>query len=348
MKLRVFLAKRLIHTFITLLVVLTLLFVLFRLMPSDPASMMIDPNMDQSARDQLAVRYGFKKVVTHPNGTREYVDKSYGEQYLDYMKGMLTFDFGESFQSGQPVWWEIQKRAPPTLLLFGTSAVLAYILGIVFGAILAWKRGTGLELGAIVVSLLFYAMPLFWLGLIMISIFASADMWKGEHWFWEDDRAPFPVGGMETPGTDYHGLERAKDILWHMALPLITMKLISFAGMVLTMRNSMLEVMGEDYITTARAKGLSERTVLYKHAARNALLPIVTSMAISFGFVLGGGVITELVFSWPGMGRALVQSTIGQDFPMVQGLFYLMAIMTILANLVADLMYAYLDPRVQL
>ena len=137
-------------------------------------------------------------------------------------------------------------------------------------------------------------------------------------------------------------------VLHHLALPLITLCILSLAGNTLLMRNSMLEVMGEDFITTARAKGCSEATVLYKHAARNATLPVVTSFALSMGGVIGGGVLTETVFSWPGMGRELITATLMQDYPVVFALFYIMALMTIFANVVADLLYAYLDPRVRL
>lgn len=260
------------------------------------------------------------------------------EQFWTYFTDMLTGDFGISFFSKRPVWHEIAQRAPATILLFGTALALSALLGIGVGAILAWRRGSTLEMSAIVVSLFFYSMPLFWFGLILLWAFGFNLGW-------------FPlggIGGIDEAGRPLQGLSYLADILWHMVLPLVTLMMVNLAGYVLLMRNSMLEVLGEDYITTAKAKGLSERTVMYKHAARNALLPVATVIALGVGGIISGGVLTETIFSWPGMGYFLVTSTIQQDYPAVQGTFFLLAIMTVLANVAADILYAYLDPRVRL
>jgi peptide/nickel transport system permease protein len=264
-----------------------------------------------------------------------FVPVPYWEQFIIYMKNMLSFDFGDSFRSGRPVWDELAQRIPPTLLLFGSALILSAILGILLGAVMAWRRGSKLEIGGIVVGLFFYSMPIFWFGIILLVVFSFHLEW-------------FPLGGMLTPGANYEGFDYVKDILWHLTLPLITLTIGSLAGWLLLMRNSMLEVMGEDYITTARAKGLSESKVLYRHAARNAMLPIVTAIAMSLSSIISGGVLTETIFSWPGMGQYLVQSTLAYDFPAIQGAFFLLAILTIIANLLADLLYSYLDPRVRL
>ena len=260
------------------------------------------------------------------------------EQFWQYFTDMMTGDFGISFFSKRPVWVEIAQRAPATILLFGTALALSALLGIGIGAILAWRRGSSLEMSAIVVSLFFYSMPLFWFGLILLWAFGFKLQW-------------FPlggIGGIDATGKPLGGLAYIADILWHMTLPLITLMMVSLAGYVLLMRNSMLEVLGEDYIMTAKAKGLSERAVMYKHAARNALLPVATVIALGVGGVISGGVLTETIFSWPGMGYFLVTSTIQQDYPAVQGTFFLLAIMTVIANVAADVLYAYLDPRVRL
>jgi peptide/nickel transport system permease protein len=264
-----------------------------------------------------------------------FIPVPYWEQFIIYMKNMLSFDFGESFVSGRAVWDELAQRIPPTLLLFGSALILSAILGILLGAIMAWRRGSKFEISGIVVGLFFYSMPIFWFGLILLVVFSF-------HLGW------FPLRGMLTPGADYAGFDYVKDVLWHLTLPLITLTVGSLAGWLLLMRNSMLEVMGEDYITTAKAKGLSERKVLYRHAARNAMLPIVTAIAMSLSHIISGGVLTETIFSWPGMGQYLVQSTLAYDFPAIQGAFFLLAILTILANMLADLLYSYLDPRVRL
>lgn len=260
------------------------------------------------------------------------------EQFWKYFTDMIRGDFGISFFSKRPVWTEIEQRAPATVLLFGTALALSALLGIGIGAILAWRRGSTLEMSAIVVSLFFYSMPLFWFGLILLWGFGFILQW-------------FPlggIGGIDDQGNALGGLAYIADILWHMTLPLVTLMMVSLAGYVLLMRNSMLEVLGEDYIMTAKAKGLSERTVMYKHAARNALLPVATVIALGVGGIISGGVLTETIFSWPGMGYFLVTSTIQQDYPAVQGTFFLLAIMTVIANVVADVLYAVLDPRVRL
>jgi peptide/nickel transport system permease protein len=264
-----------------------------------------------------------------------FVPVPYWEQFVIYMKNMLSFDFGESFVSGRAVWDELAQRIPPTLLLFGSALILSAIIGILLGAIMAWRRGSKFEISGIVVGLFFYSMPIFWFGLILLVVFSF-------HLGW------FPLRGMLTPGAGYEGFDYVKDVLWHLTLPLITLTIGSLAGWLLLMRNSMLEVMGEDYITTAKAKGLPERKILYKHAARNAMLPIVTAIAMSLSGIISGGVLVETIFSWPGMGHYLVQSTLAYDFPAIQGAFFLLAILTIIANMLADLLYSYLDPRVRL
>jgi len=267
------------------------------------------------------------------------VRRSLAEQFPIYFMQMLTGNFGTSFQTKIPVIDEISIRIGPTILLFGSAVVISYLLGVFLGAILAWRRGTKMEISAIVVSLFFYSMPVFWFGLVLL-------------WFFSYTLHIFPLQGIggfnPTTGDPYSGFQMVGDVLWHMALPLGNLVILGLAGHVLLMRNSMLEVMGEDYILTAKAKGLGERTVMYKHAARNALLPVVTALAISIGGVISGGVLTETIFSWPGMGAFLVQRTLQQDFPSVQAAFFILAVITILANTVADVLYAYLDPRVRL
>ncbi len=258
------------------------------------------------------------------------------QEFWTYMLNMLQFNFGQSLYTRQNVTYEISIRAGPTLLLFGSAVVISYALGILIGAVLAWRRGSKVELSAIIVSLFFYSMPVFWFGLILLWAFAFTLNW-------------FPLRGFaDLDAVQAGGLTYVGNVLWHMALPLLNLVILSLAGHVLLMRSSMLEVMGEDYITTARAKGLSERRIMYRHAARNALLPVVTAFALAISGVISGGVLTETIFSWPGMGAFLVQSTLNQDFPSVQGAFYLLAVLTIVANLVADVLYAYLDPRVRL
>jgi peptide/nickel transport system permease protein len=311
-----------------------------------------------SARISIAIRSDDAQIpntegyvvatVVRPDGRVDLVDmyhpeitaeRNIFEQFWVYFTSMLQLDFGKSFYSQRPVWTEIQEKAPPTILLFGSSLILQAVFGVLIGVMLAWRRGTRMELSAVVVSLFFYSMPIFWFGIILIWAFAFQLGW-------------FPFGGMVTPELWADGppdlLTQISDIGTHMVLPLITLMMVGLAFTILLMRNSMLEVLGEDYITTAKAKGLSERKVMYKHAARNAMLPVVTVIAISVGTVVSGGVLTETIFSWPGMGFYLVQSTLQQDYPAVQGVFFLLAVLTILANVAADVLYAFMDPRVRL
>jgi peptide/nickel transport system permease protein len=181
-------------------------------------------------------------------------------------------------------------------------------------------------------------MPIFWFALIMQWVFYAQLGW-------------FPLagmGGIDSSGNPIEGFAWFVDVLWHLTMPLITLVILGLAGTILLMRSAMLEVIGEDFTTTAKAKGLKERTVVYRHVARNAMLPVVTSMAMSVGSIISGGVLTETIFSWYGMGTLLIEGTLSKDFPVVQGAFYILALLTIFGNMAADILYAWLDPRVQL
>ena len=320
MKLREYLIKRSIQIVITLIVVLVLLFIIFRMMPGDPASMMAaGPKMQEAQKERLRAELGLNKPLW--------------EQFVIYMKDMLTGNLGISYQYNRPVIQIISEKIGPTLLLFGTAMIVAYVLGILLGAIMAWRRGSKGEVVGIVVSLFFYSMPMFWLGQIMLWLFAF--------------QIPiFPLGGLTSGNKE--GLDYVIDVLYHMTLPLLTLTLAGLAGNILLMRNSMLDTLAEDYIVTARAKGIPERRIMYRHAARNAMLPVLTSFAMGLGFIVSGGVLTEYIFSWPGMGTVMVQATFAHDYPMIQGVFYIIAILVLVFNAIADVLYAYLDPRVRL
>ncbi len=268
--------------------------------------------------------------MTHPTYVK---DRSMGEQFITYMKTMLVFDFGTSYIYQRPSWDVILERVPSTALLFGSAMIIAYALGIMIGVVVAWRRGTVFEMSTIIVTLFFYSMPIFWFALIMQWVFYAQLDW-------------FPLAGMG--GLDKNGLTWFLDVLWHLAMPLTTLVILGLAGDILLMRSCMLEVIGEDFTITAKAKGLKERTVIYKHVARNAMLPVVTSMAMGIGAIISGGVLTETIFSWFGMGTLLIEGTLSKDFPVVQGAFYVLALLTIFGNMAADILYAWLDPRVQL
>jgi len=314
-----YVVARSIQTFVTLLIILTLIFIMFEALPARPQDLLrTAPNIQQSQIDYMTTLYGYDRPVL--------------ERYGLYMTNMLTFDFGISFSRADQVWDILQDRIPRTMLLFGGATIFAYMIGIYLGALIAWKRGGVLDGGTVVVSLVFYNMPSFWIGLIFLVIFASELNW-------------FPLTGWYDP-TD--NLPYLVDVLWHVSLPMIVLLLLSLAGTVLLMRTAMLDVIGENYMVTAKAIGLSESKVLFKHGARNAMLPVVTSFIIAFVFAIGGAVVLENVFSFPGMGQLYIQSLFQLDFPVAEATLYIITLMVLLGNFAADLLYGYLDPRVRM
>lgn len=318
-----FLAQRLGQAAITWLIILSLLFFLFRLLPGDPASMVIDPRMTPEARELLRRQFG--------------LDQPLPLQYFLYLGNLLRGEFGYSFQTGRPVVAMIFERLPATLLLFTSASVLSFLLGMWLGRVAAWRRGSPGEGFLTVLGLMLYTVFLPWFGMLVMWVFAF-------------QLGLFPLGGMVSPEVwiaESGLVEKALDLLHHLVLPLVVLTATMFAGSMLLMRSSMLDVLGQEFITSARAKGLPERRVRDKHAARNALLPVVTSFALSCAFSMSGGVLTETVFSWPGLGSEIVRAVMSQDFPMAQAAFLFLAGVVLLANVVADVLYVYLDPRVR-
>lgn len=272
---------------------------------------------------------------------------------------MFTFNFGRSFSEGKAVGDVLAVALPRTLFLFGGALVLEYIIGVVVGRFIAWHRGR-FEGGVILTSLFFYNMPSFWIGLILLWAFGFVfpvfplngyGASQGVDCGWTAGHFPslgVTPGQCTTPGFTAGGLFQVVNITMHGVLPMLALVLISAAGTILLMQTSMLEVLGEDFILTARAKGLSARKVRNRHVARNAYLPIVTTLAISLGFVIGGAIILEQVFSYYGMGWYLLQSIFRQDNMLAGAILYLISVLVILGNIVADVMYGVLDPRVRI
>lgn len=324
MELRRYIARRTIQVIIIFFVILTVLFLLFRLAPGDPVSMMVDPDMTQEDAEMLIVQLG--------------LDQPIGVQYLIYIKNFFTGDFGYSFHYGEPVVDIIWNRLPNTILLFTTSIILSALVGVFLGKIASWHKGKKtdslLTIGALVTHTLF--LP--WLALILIWVFGYKFGW-------------FPINGMisEEVWLDPEAgfITRALDVMYHMVLPLFTLFLIHFGAYLLIMRSSMLETLKEDYILTARAKGLEEKVIRDHHAAPNAALPVVTSVGLSLAFSINGGALTETVFTWPGIGRELVSSVSQNDYPLALACFLMIAGVVLVSNLVVDVLYAYLDPRIR-
>jgi peptide/nickel transport system permease protein len=248
------------------------------------------------------------------------LDRSLPEQFLIYLEALLRGDLGESARSRRPVLEELKTYFPNTLELASAAILVAVLTGIPLGVLAALRPGSGLDLSVMVLALLGVSMPVFWFGLLAILIFSVGLGW-------------FPVAGKGT--------------LAHLVLPAITLGINATALLARMTRGALLEVLSQDYIRTARAKGLAERVVIFKHALRNALIPVVTVVGLEFGTLLSGAVITETIFAWPGLGQLLVGSILARDYPVVQGAVLLVAISFVLINLLVDLLYAAIDPRVR-
>jgi peptide/nickel transport system permease protein len=265
---------------------------------------------------------------------------------------MFTGNFGVSFLTQRPVIDSIVERLPNTLLLMGTSSMVAILLGIWTGVKVAAEPGSRKDVGAVTVALFIYALPVFWLGMMLLLVFGfMVPEWTAANW---GIRIGFPQFGTisyevwEIARTSPWGaLMVAADVLRHLFLPMITLGIGGYGGYFLYMRNNLIDVMTEDYILTARAKGLDDTQVLYKHGLKNAMLPMVTIIAMTFGFLIDGATLTETVFTWRGMGRFIFESLLRQDYPVIQTMFLIIAITAVLANFIADLLYGVLDPRIK-
>jgi peptide/nickel transport system permease protein len=260
------------------------------------------------------------------------------QQLVHYAGQTLTGNLGYSFVNRQPVRDAIYQATWPTILLVGSSTIASIVLGVWIGIAQGWRRGTRFDEGMLGFTLFTYSMPEFWFGMLMIMAFAV-----GVGPF----PALFPTGGYDTLGGDFTGLHHVTDVLNHMVLPFFVLTVAYLGEYSLIMRSSLLEVLGEDYIQLARAKGLRDKAVRRLHAVPNALLPTVTVTILSLGYVISGAITIELIFNWPGLGLLTAQAVDSRDFPTLQGLFLLFSAAVIVANLVADLLYSYLDPRVR-
>lgn len=317
-----YIGRRVVIMLVMLMLISTMIFFLFRAMPGDPTAYIVDPSMPQEARELMLERYG--------------LNDSKWKQYTIFVKDLVRLDFGDSFFYGRPVSKVIGERVPATLILMFSAMVFAYVIGVFGGAWMAWKRGSKLESAGITFALIFRSAPTFWVALMAILLFATKLKW-------------FPAQGMRTAGytgETFSEIFLTLDFLKHLILPSLVSGLYFIATPLLTMRNSMLEVLSEDYIEMAHAKGLKDKTILYKHAARNALLPVVTAGALFVGSAIGGQVLLEVVFSWPGLGREIVQAVTRHDYPLAQGAFIIISAIMMFMNLVADILYGVLDPRI--
>jgi peptide/nickel transport system permease protein len=308
----------------TLFAVATILFFIFRIMPGDPTAQVISPALDEAAQARLRQAFGLDKPL--------YV------QYVLYLKNLITLDWGRSFTSSKPVFSVLRYRFWNTIFLMGAGMCFTLVVGVGLGMIMAWRRGGPLDVGSTLAALVLQSAPPFVTGLLFLMILSyRLDL--------------FPTGGMHTPGMRLEAgllILFSKDFLHHLVLPTITVAFYYLATPMLIMRDSMLEVLGSDFIELAKAKGLAPHVVMTKHAARNALLPVLTVSSILVGFAIGGQVIVEQVFSWPGMGQLMVEAASSHDYPVAQATFLVLAAVVVFLNLVADISYCYLDPRIKI
>jgi peptide/nickel transport system permease protein len=314
-----YLARKIAYAFGTLLFVLTFNFFLFRVLPGDPVGILARSER-LTAADVAALRaqYG--------------LDQPIPRQYVTYLQNTVQGRFGESLRSGAQVSTLIGGRVWPTVLLVGLGTILSTIVGVAVGIRGAWTRGSRFDRNTLYGALVFYAMPEGWLGMLLLILFAGT-----LHWF--------PAGGYAS--ADSVGFHRILDIANHLVLPCLTLTLGYVGSYSIIMRSSLLEVMNEDFVLTARAKGASDQVVRRHHAVPNAILPTATLIFLSFGYVLGGAIIIETVFSWPGIGLLTYDAIRQLDYPVIQAVFLLSSATVILANLLTDITYGYLDPRVR-
>jgi peptide/nickel transport system permease protein len=324
---RKYVITKILQAFLTLVFILAFNFFLFRVMPGNPAALLL--------RGSSAYNPDNVAQVTADLG----LDKPLPQQFVTYLGDMATLNFGDSFfLQGQPVIEVIGNGLWPTMLLVGTSTVASAVIGLAIGIRGGWRRGSTFDVGSLGVTLVLYSMPEFWFGMLVLMAFAG-----GVGPF----PALFPVNGYSSIGQDYTGAQHIADVLNHMVLPWVVLTLVYLGEYSLIMRSSLLDVLGDHFVHTARAKGLLEKQVLWRHAVPNAMLPTFTVVVLSLGFIFQGAITVEFVFGWPGLGWLTVQAVDNKDFALLQGLFFLFSVGVLIANLAADLTYAYIDPRVR-
>ncbi|MEW6223927.1 MAG: ABC transporter permease [Chloroflexota bacterium] len=317
--------RRVATAIFTIVLIVLLNFLLFRAMPGSPERILLGrmPGVTPEILQQTRERWGLDRPL-------------FPDQFVAYVASTAQGDLGFSYSArGRPVTDVLLQRLGPTLLLFGLGEVFAIVMGLALGAYSGWKRGGVVDYVGNGVSLVLYSTPYFLLGMGLLLVFATGLGW-------------FPTFGMSTAGATYASLvDRLVDYGAHFVLPLATVALGLIGQYAILMRSSVIETLGEDYVTTARAMGFRDGRVLRHHALPNAMLPTVTLVAINLGYVVAGAITVEVVFNWPGLGTLTVDALSSRDYPVLQGVFLLLSVAVVFANLAADLIYGVLDPRVR-
>ncbi|WP_276814072.1 ABC transporter permease [Desulfurococcus amylolyticus] len=316
-----FLTRRAFSSVLSIFILLSISFILFRLLPGDPISLMFrDPRLTQDQLAYLREKFGLNKPLW--------------EQYFIYLWNTVRGDLGISFYYKQPVTEILLERIVNTLMLLIPATIVSILLGVLTGVVSAWRHGSLVDKVVSGSALVLYTLPTYWLGglLILASI----------------NYLHLPVTGMRDYGVHYSSmLEHLYDLASHMILPFITLVLVNYGGFTLLVRASMLDVLGEDYIRTYYAVGFREGRILFKYGLKNVMLPTLTAISIAIATSVSGAVLTETIFAWPGVGRLIYEAVYNRDYPLLQGAFLVIAVSVVLANLIADLLYGLIDPRVR-
>jgi peptide/nickel transport system permease protein len=324
MGMKSYLARRLIQGVFLFIGALVLTFFIMRLAPGNYTDQFMDPRLDQATRLRLETQYGLNRPLH--------------EQFILYLFNVLQLDFGFSFHYKLPVLVVLSDKMMNTLWLSTGSMIFSIAISIPLGIAAGTKPYSKIDNANTVFTLIGFSIPIYWFALMTMIIFSTTVIFPVRL---------LPLQGMASlPPPPQFTLEWVWDRLTHMALPIFALGFGSLALLSRLTRSSMIDVLSQDYIRTARAKGLRERDVVYKHGFRNARLPVVTVIGLNLGFIFSGAVLTETIFSWPGMGRLMIQAIFERDYPLLMGDFIITAVLVILANIITDISYAYLDPRI--
>lgn len=326
-----YLAYRLIVSYFVILGIMTLAFLLLRLMPGSFADAMISPEMPKEARDRIREQYN--------------LDEPLWRQYLSFMINYQTGEFGWSPSKNTEVWSLIKRRLPRTMVLFGAAFIFGYIIGPLVGMYLGWWRGTKRDKSIFAGGLVAYSMPAFWIAWLLIWLLNYQLGWFESSYMMTQypSEHPFLTPFKES---QWNWWRASLDVLHRITLPLLSIVSVGWVGAMLVMRTQMNTVIDSDYVYLAKAKGLSERTVMIKHAARNALIPVATQAIVGVAFIIDGAVIIEVVFSYPGMGELILTSVLRRDYPTAQAVFFVLGVLIVVMRLLTDIAYTYLDPRI--
>jgi peptide/nickel transport system permease protein len=317
-----YILRRAIYSLIALAVIVVLNFFLPRLLPGSPADILASGSrLGALKAHQLTVEFG--------------LDQPLSVQFLKYLEGLFTLNFGISYEYQSPVYNVVMSRLPWTIFLIGTATVITAIVGLLIGLVSAYQHGKKIDLANITISMILWTVPYFWIAMIML-------------WFFGVDLGWFPMASnLSFNASSLGPFQYFADVMSHAALPIISIVVTTYAQYMLIMRSTTLEVIREDFITVTKAKGLRARQIIFKHIAKNALLPMITMIALNLGYVVSGAILVEIVFSYPGVGLLIFNAVEAHDYPLIQGTFFILALAVISVNFLADVLLSIVDPRIR-